>query len=90
MKTGTAGPCSAYTRAHRSISGPVPGSAEVLTLFAAQGWLADSKREKPTTDLLNESLPFMRSTRLMNSIEFGRAVHAEMTAITGARSAESR
>jgi len=58
--------------------------AEVLTRLAEQGWLADSKKAKPTSDLLDESLPLMRSTRLMNSIEFGRAVHAEMTAITGA------
>jgi cytidine deaminase len=44
----------------------------------------DFTHGEDTSDLLNESLPFMRSTRLMNSIEFGRAVHAEMTAITGA------
>jgi deoxycytidylate deaminase len=58
--------------------------AEILTRIRDQGWLTEAMTAKGTSELLDESLPFMRSTRLMNSIEFGRAVHAEMTAITGA------
>jgi cytidine deaminase len=58
--------------------------AEVLNLLREQGWLTDAVAQRTTTDLLDQSIPVMKSTRLMQSIEFGRAVHAEMTAITSA------
>jgi cytidine deaminase len=58
--------------------------AEVLDQLKEQGWLADSVTQLSANERLDRCLPLMRSTRLMNSIEFGRAVHAEMVAITGA------
>ena len=58
--------------------------AEILDQLRDQGWLSESVAQLTTSERLDRCLPLMRSTRLMNSIEFGRAVHAEMVAITGA------
>jgi cytidine deaminase len=58
--------------------------AEILDQLKEHGWLADSVAQLTTSELLDGSVQFMRATRLMNSTEFGRAVHAEMVAITRA------
>ena len=51
-------------------------------------WLSDSLVHKSEAALAEESLygesPFLRDSRLFDVIEFGRAVHAEMAAITQA------
>lgn len=53
-----------------------------------KGWLAQSILKKSDSDLAKGSLygddPFFRDSRLFDVIEFGRAVHAEMAAITQA------
>ena len=52
------------------------------------GWLSEAILHKSDATLTNESLygekPFFRDSRLFDVIEFGRAVHAEMAAITQA------
>lgn len=57
---------------------------EVLAILKREKWLADSHSTKELEELLRESVPIMSGTRGMNAIEFGRAVHAEMAAITDA------
>lgn len=58
--------------------------AEVLTVLAEHKLLAADVSGSAFEDFLTACLPLMKHTRVMNSIEFGRAVHAEMDAITGA------
>ena len=57
---------------------------EVLSILQEKKWLADARNLEDIEDLLLASLPIMSGTRSMNAIEFGRAVHAEMAAITDA------
>jgi deoxycytidylate deaminase len=53
-----------------------------------EGWLKEKISEEPSEKLLaraiGESTSFLRKAQFMNLIEFGRAVHAEMAAITDA------
>lgn len=58
--------------------------AEVLDALKKGGLLRDDLCDLPPGELLTKAANWMKSTRLMNAIEFGRAVHAEMDAITGA------
>ena len=66
--------------------------AEVLEHLQKAGWLAPSKAAKNVSELVGEALekdgpntlPGFSSARVMNVLEYGRAVHAEMAAITEA------
>lgn len=58
--------------------------SEVLEILRENRWLSVKKSKLTQSERLSTSLSLMKSTRLMNSIEFGRAVHAEMAAITDA------
>jgi cytidine deaminase len=57
---------------------------EVIEVFKNLGWLAPGIAESDAITLLEQAQPAMSQTRIMNAIEFGRAVHAEMAAITEA------
>jgi deoxycytidylate deaminase len=57
---------------------------EVLAILKSSGWFDQKFANSTEADLLRSCLPLMKNTRIMNSIEFGQAVHAEMDAITGA------
>jgi len=57
--------------------------AELLRRFKEIGWF-DTMKEKPVATLLEEAVVLLKPTRLMNLIEFGRAVHAEMAAMLDA------
>jgi cytidine deaminase len=57
---------------------------EILAILRQDGWLDPEYHEYTEDQLLKACIPLMRHTRVMNAIEFGRAVHAEMDAITGA------
>ena len=58
--------------------------AEILRILQNSDVLSDEVRALPMEALLKRCVPLLAGTRLMNSIEFGRAVHAEMAAITEA------
>jgi deoxycytidylate deaminase len=63
--------------------------AEVLErLRTADDWLAPSKRQLPLTDLVNEAIAgqssVLKGARILDIIEFGRAVHAETAALLSA------
>ena len=58
--------------------------AEVLDALKKAKLLKSEVSELPAGELLAKAADYMKNTRLMNAIEFGRAVHAEMDAITGA------
>lgn len=62
--------------------------ADALERMSAQGWLVPHLNEQSPAVLARSALagedPFMRRSRLFDVIEFGRAVHAEMAAITQA------
>lgn len=62
--------------------------ADVLTRLKAGGWLSSQLASKRIEELVRAALsgpqPLMRGSQLMSIIEFGRAVHAEMAAITDA------
>lgn len=61
---------------------------DAFSYLRAAGWLSEAAKEKTNSLLANESLfdgrAFLRSSKLFDVIEFGRAVHAEMAAITQA------
>lgn len=65
--------------------------AEILHKLQAAKWLSDDKSNTDIDALVDQALtgdvnPLMRGARLMNVLEFGRMVHAEMAAlIDGAR-----
>jgi deoxycytidylate deaminase len=62
------------------------GLGELLDVLAEEGHLSTELREQTTDDRLHAvwggSKRSLRSTRMMSLIEFGRVVHAEMSAIT--------
>jgi deoxycytidylate deaminase len=63
--------------------------AEVLKKLAEAKWLKGSKEFRNVNELVNRALArgpggFMRGTQLMNVLEYGRPVHAEMAAVTDA------
>jgi len=58
---------------------------ELLEKFSkAGGWLAAEKVALSPEERVRTALPLVKSTRLMQPLEFGRAVHAEMAAIVDA------
>lgn len=62
---------------------------EIFTKLQAAGWLASSKRRVSPDKLADEALYSkgkapLKDTRVASIIEFGRIVHAEMSAITDA------
>ena len=58
--------------------------AEVVSRLQAARCLAPQLMNTPIEDLLVEFAPLLKGTRIMSPIEFGRAVHAEMSAIIDA------
>lgn len=61
---------------------------DALRRLQGAGWLAPTQSERDVSDLVQEALQrdggFLRDSQLMDVIEFGRTVHAEMMAITDA------
>ena len=61
---------------------------EIFSKFREAGWLSDTATTKSDGALTNESLTgdgkYLKNSKLFDVIEFGRAVHAEMAAITQA------
>lgn len=60
--------------------------ADALQRLAKIGWLQDERANQDIDSLLAEALkdPIMRDARIMDALEYGRVVHAEMAAITDA------
>lgn len=63
--------------------------AELLDKLKEGGWLSEDKKKLRTEDLLELALQenpgsLLRKAQVMNLIEFGRAVHAEMAALIDA------
>ncbi len=59
--------------------------AEILRTLRDHNWLRGNKKQKSEIgQLVKQSLPILRSTRVMNLTEFGRVVHAEMAALLDA------
>lgn len=63
--------------------------AEVLTRLKEQGWLSSERSKIDSDELAQEALfkgkpPPLKGTRAASIIEFGRIVHAEMTAVCDA------
>lgn len=61
---------------------------DLVQRLQKNGWLAADKKEVPGEDLTKAALvgeeSFLRDSKLFDVIEFGRAVHAEMAAISQA------
>jgi deoxycytidylate deaminase len=57
--------------------------AEVLGILRDNKLLTDEATQEDFKRLLTRCIPLMKPSRIMNSTEFGRAVHAEMDAIIG-------
>jgi deoxycytidylate deaminase len=62
---------------------------DVISRFQAKGWLSEDKRSSPVDELISEAFAeeqsaVMKGSHLANSIEYFRAVHAEMAAIVDA------
>jgi deoxycytidylate deaminase len=57
---------------------------ELLQALRTNDWLAAERAAETDDVLLATASKFLKGTRVMNAIEFGRAVHAEMAAITDA------
>jgi len=58
---------------------------EMLDRLAEQdGWLAENKRKLPSNERVKAALPLLKGIRIMQPLEYGRAVHAEMAAIIDA------
>lgn len=58
---------------------------ELFNKLKEHGWLTNQKIEGLTIEkIVEEALPFLKGTRLVNLTEFGRVVHAEMAALTDA------
>lgn len=63
--------------------------AEILQKLKDAGWLSEAKAARPITDLVVEALregdsPIMKGAQFSGTIDYVRAVHAEMAAITDA------
>ena len=62
---------------------------EIFQRLKDAGWLDTSKSQEQISELVNEAIvtgrpPLMRGTQFMGTIDYVRAVHAEMAAITDA------
>jgi len=62
---------------------------DVIKAFKKQNWLSDAITAREIKDLLQEAISgsdgktaILQDSEIMNIIEYGRSVHAEMTAIT--------
>jgi len=62
---------------------------DVIEAFKKQNWLSDAITAREIKDLLQEAISgsdgktaILQDSEIMNIIEYGRSVHAEMTAIT--------
>ena len=63
--------------------------AEILQRLQSAGWFNDEKTSKSTSELVVEALrsdsnPIMKGAQFLGTIDYVRAVHAEMAAITDA------
>jgi deoxycytidylate deaminase len=63
--------------------------ADILERLRKEGWLSEDKKKLRTEDLLKlalteESGSLLKKAQMMDVIEFGRAVHAEMAALIDA------
>jgi cytidine deaminase len=64
--------------------------AEILHILQNNSWLSDDKTDEEIQTLVDEALSedndkgVLRHAQIMNILEFGRVVHAEMSAITEA------
>jgi len=63
--------------------------SEVFSKLKSEGWLEETKKNQEIGELVNQALyqdgkSLMKGVRLMDTLEFGRVVHAEMHAITDA------
>lgn len=59
-------------------------TGEILDRLADEGWLLPSKKDLSSGDRVREALLLLKGTRIMQPLEYGRAVHAEMAAIVEA------
>jgi deoxycytidylate deaminase len=62
---------------------------EILHILNTKGWLAPNKSETDVESLIESAIfgddeAILKNAQLMNVLEFGRVVHAEMSAITDA------
>lgn len=58
---------------------------ELFNKLKEQGWLSNEKAAELSIEkMVEQALPFLKGTRLVNLTEFGRIVHAEMAALTDA------
>lgn len=57
---------------------------EIIERLKKAGWFAAQQGGKPPDELLAEALPILKGVRAMSPIEYGRAVHAEMSALMDA------
>jgi deoxycytidylate deaminase len=63
---------------------------EILHILRTNNWLADQKTETDVETLVQSAIfggddnAILKDAQLMNVLEFGRVVHAEMSAITDA------
>lgn len=55
--------------------------SEILESLKKNGWFTQDKMALDDTELVKEALPVVKGSRLMSLIEFGRNVHAEMSAL---------
>lgn len=58
--------------------------AEILSRLKEKGWLTGERATQQVDALLLEASLILKGARVMSPIEYGRAVHAEMSAITDA------
>src|SRR5581483_8228088 len=57
---------------------------EVLDRLAESDWLPPEKKDLQSNERVKQALPLLKGVRIMQPLEFGRAVHAEMAAIVDA------
>jgi len=57
---------------------------EILDRLADEGWLLPARTDMSSSNRVRDALPLLKGTRIMQPLEYGRAVHAEMAAIVEA------
>ncbi len=57
---------------------------EFLDRLGQEGWLISSKGDLSSNERVKQALPMLKGIRIMQPLEYGRAVHAEMAAIVEA------
>jgi len=58
--------------------------SEILKRLSSHGWISADKERVDQKDKLQQAMAIMKGTQLMKTIEFSRAVHAEVAAILNA------